>query len=52
MHLSVGEVGLVREDIALAHPLEIDLVVGGDYGQRPLHPKVKCLVEFTPYVAT
>jgi hypothetical protein len=52
LHLGVGEVGLVGEDVAFAHPLEIDLIVRGDHGQRPLHPKVNGLAEFVPYIAT
>jgi hypothetical protein len=52
LHLGLGKVAFVWEDVAFAHPLEIDLIVGGDYGQRPLHPEVDNLIEFTSHMAT
>jgi hypothetical protein len=51
-HLGLGEVILIRQNIAFAHPLGIDLVVGGDYGKFPLHPEVNSLTEFALHVAT
>jgi hypothetical protein len=38
LHLGLSEVILIQLNVAFAHPFEIDLVVGGDYGQRPLLP--------------
>jgi hypothetical protein len=46
-HLSIGELGLVGENIALAHRLEVDLVVGRDHDQRSLHPEVDDAVGFS-----
>jgi hypothetical protein len=51
-HLGIGKLRLVRENVALAHPPEIDLIVGGDHGQRSLHPNVDSTTEFALYVAT
>jgi hypothetical protein len=46
-HLGGGQLGLVGEHVTVAHPLDIDLVVGGNHGQGPLHPEVDGSVELT-----
>jgi hypothetical protein len=52
LHLGIGKVRLVRENVALAHLLEINLIVGGDHDQCSLHLEVNGLKEFAPYVNT
>jgi hypothetical protein len=43
------QLGLVREHEAIAHPLEVDLIVGSDHYQGPLHPEVDGPTKLTPY---
>jgi hypothetical protein len=47
--LDSSQLGLVGEHIAVKHSLEVDLVVGSDYGQGSLHPEVDGPVELTLY---
>jgi hypothetical protein len=40
LRLGSSQLGLVEEHIVVAHSFKIDLVVGDDHGQGPLHPEV------------
>jgi hypothetical protein len=44
-----SQLGLVGENVVVLHPLEVDLVVGSDYSQGPLHPEVDGPMELTLY---